>query len=84
MYSKHCHFIPEGGGADLHAQKLEHLPYVDTIIKLTPLSTGVETEYLVEKVTLVMQEVTTNYPAPPGGSSVDWEHEWEIEVSVVS
>lgn len=83
MYSKHCHFIPEGGGMELHAQKLEHLPYKGMYVKLTPLSTGVETEYKIEKITLVMQEVTTTFPAPPGGSTIDWEHKWVIEVAEV-
>ena len=83
MYSKHCHFIPEGGGDEILAKKLNHLPTVGMYVKMKPLSTGVETEYEVEKVTLVMEEVTTNYPAPPGAASVTWERKWEIELSVV-
>ena len=82
MYAKHCHIILEGGGG-LISLKLHHLPVPDTTIKLKPLSTGIETEYKVEKVSLIMEEVTTAYPGPPADSSDAWEHEWLIEVSVV-
>lgn len=78
MYAKHCHFVVEE--ETVHEQKLEHLPQQGMYLKLTPLSTGVMTRYVINDVTLVMQEVTTNYPAPPGGSSVDWEHKWVIEI----
>ena len=83
MYAKHCYFIPEGGGETIVHMKLNHLPFLHSYVKMTPLNTGVETEYKVEKVTLAMKEVTTNYDIPPGASSVAWGRRWEIEVSVV-
>jgi len=82
MYAKHCHFVLEGG-AEIIALKLHHLPFPDMTFKLKPLNTGVETEYKVEKVSLVMEEVTTAYPGPPSSSTEGWEHKWEIEVSEV-
>ena len=83
MYSKHCHFIPEVGGEDIITLKLHHLPPIESFLKLKPLSTGVEVEYKIEKVTLVMEEVTTTYPGPPSSSADGWEHKWEIEISEV-
>ena len=83
MYSKHCHFVLEGGGDKLISLKLHHLPFPGMAIKLKPLSTGVETEYKVESVSLVMEEVTTSYLGPPSSSFDGWEHKWVIEVSVV-
>lgn len=83
MYAKQCFFILEMGGAEVIALKLHHLPFVDMTLKVKPLSTGVEVEYKVEKVSLIMEEVTTSYPGPPSSSDNAWEHKWEIQVSVV-
>lgn len=83
MYSEHCHIILEGGGGTLRNNKLRHLPVEDTTIKIKPLSTGIETEYKVEKVTMLMEEITLTYPGPPVDSDNDWIYSWEIEVSVV-
>ena len=83
MYSKHCHFVLENGGEEILVAKLHHLPVPDTMVKITPKSTGVETTYKVQKVTLVMAEITVTYPPPPGGFNVRWENKWVIEVSIV-
>lgn len=83
MYQNHCHFVLEGGGETLHHQKLHHLPPVNSYVELTPLSPGVMARYKVEGVELVMEEVRTTYPAPPGGSFDGWEHKWVITVSEV-
>jgi len=83
MYSEHCHIILEDGGEEIISTKLRHLPVVGMTIKFKPLSTGVETEYKVEKVSMLMEEITTTYPGPPVDSSAAWEYEWLIEVSVV-
>ena len=82
MYSKHCHIVLEDGG-EVISLKLHHLPAEGMPIKVKPLSTGIEIEYKVESVTLIMEEVVTIYPGPPSDSSNTWEHEWLIEVSVV-
>jgi len=83
MYSKHCHFIPEDGGDMIHSEKLIHLPAINTHVSIKPKSTGVTTEYLIEKVTLVLEEVTLSYPGPPASSNDNWEYKWDIEVSEV-
>ena len=79
MYSN---IVEEGGGVVM-SLKLHHLPIVDMPIKIRPLSTGIETEYKVESVSLIIEEVTTAYPGPPVASSDSWEHEWLVVVSVV-
>lgn len=83
MYSKHCHIVPEGGGDTIHSQKLVHLPAVGTYITIKPRSTGITTEYEIEKIILVMEEVTTSYPGPPTSSNDGWEYKWVIEVTEV-
>ena len=83
MYPKHCHITLENGGDELISIKLRHLPVAGMTIKFKPLSTGIETEYKVEKVTMLVEEITTNYPGPPSDSSDNWEYEWLVEVSVV-
>jgi hypothetical protein len=83
MYSKHCNIVLASGGDEIISLKLHHLPIEGMIIKFKPLSTGVEVEYKVEEVSLVMEEVTTSYPGPPADSSDGWEHEWLVEVSEV-
>ena len=83
MYAKHCRFVLENGGAEVMYLKLHHLPPPDMLLKLKPLSTGVETTYEVKSVSLVMEEVTTQYPGPPSTSTEGWEHEWVIEVEEV-
>ena len=83
MYANHCHFVLEDGGAEVIYLKLKYLPRPDMLLKLRPLSTGVETTYEVKAVSLVMEEVTTHYPGTLPTSTDGWEHEWVIEVEEV-
>jgi len=83
MYSKHCHIVLEDGVTEIMSLKLHHLPVPDMLIKMEPISTGVQVTYKVEHVILEMKELTNIYPGPPVASDVNWGHKWVIIVSVV-
>ena len=82
MYSKNCNIILRDE-TEIMSLKLHHLPTVGMIIKHKPLSTGIETEYKVEHVSLIFEEITTTYPGPPVDYSHGWEHQWLIVVEEV-